>query len=245
MAEAPKPPQGPHQQPWSPERVIPDDEVAQARPITPEIGHRIAAIIRVAKGPTRDKLTNKYNFRPTASGAKEYATVARDRTLKRVAHGRTEAKELINDRKGLRFIIARDIQRTSLFNLTVSLFRAEMTSSALDAVYNGEDLPHDAALHTADAIEDFGFCVIESGGFRARVGDSEGMGAGLIKLGREMVENPDLIRDHLELVSAVGIVEQGKRCEFWRPRLLAANEAFGNQLTGPETEQERELGFDV
>lgn len=212
-----------------------------------EVTQSIDRYIRLGADPLRDKMTHKYEFFPNPRGAKQYVEGGVRRAFKnQTATSEAEKADLKARKERSHGHIVEGTQTVTWINKSVAQFRQLHLSQALEAISFGEDVSPDNATYAADAVEDFGFSVMASKNFSKRLGFGDELGAGIVKLGRQMSTDPTLLTQHTFLLRTI-VQEQEKREEFWDGRLGAMIEAFGNQLDPEDllTEGDLEAMFNL
>jgi hypothetical protein len=121
------------------------------------------------------------------------------------------------------------LQQAQFNNRNAALLRREAIATVQFQIAQGQPLDEGAIQRTADAVEDFGFCVSHT----KQIGrdlDDEDLGYKIARVGFGGLDNPDLLTANPDILRLVRI-EQTARLDKWGKLFEANQEYLGDRLT--------------
>ena len=116
-------------------REISDEELASGIEITPEVIHRVSAIVRTTNGPVRDRLTDRYNFTPDQDSVNAYVKSGVAKSFAgQTATGAEDVHDLKRRHNSAKWALIGQVQYTCWFNSSVSRYRSYHIQKALHAM---------------------------------------------------------------------------------------------------------------
>lgn len=186
---------------------------------------------RRAEGlPILDKVVDTHTFRPTAGGYNAYVYGAKLRTFAPPEPGD-------NSRDFRQEWHARDNTRQNVLTyVRAAQLRRAGIAAVLFSFDHNKNLPIAAALHTADAIEDFGASLHDNPAiWRNNEGAGE-LDADMQHIGYFAAEQPAILSQLPRQLFRAVKIEQGTREAFWQQRYDAIVEVDGDQRTTEDKE---------
>ncbi len=208
------------------------------------------------KRPIFDDITGYYQFHPSVNGAAAYVRgAARNRPVvpENVESGDTlEAK---NERH-LTHLAKNPELATALFWAAASMREDVLGESLLSLAKTSEQtqalIDDSAAAYSADAIADYGYCLLHPVDYQYSRGDfgpglqnkiesiAPGTAKAILDFGKVAYDQPDLLIGHDGvLLMEAAILEQKRRLAFWGARHSSLMDAF------PDIPVSQELFNDV
>ncbi len=207
----------------------------------------------VYKKPILDDITGYYQFYPSMNGATSYVTRAAQR--RKVLIENIEPGDTLEEKRKRQILhIAESTEiATAVFWATATM-RYDVVSHALGAIADiaeeerEERLPDDIAAYAADAIADYGYCLMHPVQID-HIGNDHGeylraqiervapeTGRALLEFGIYSDEHSDALQsyDGVTALQAT-VLEQERRIAHWAPRHHAVMDAF------PDIEISREV----
>jgi hypothetical protein len=156
----------------------------------------------------------------------------------KTAVGPEMAKELLGRRERQPKHIAETAERATGIFLAVAKGRETVLAQAVKAIAGQEPLEHSVALHAADAIADFGYCLDRPKNIPLSVitrKSEADIGLQLLNFGAYAITHPDVLPSYegVALLQAT-LDEQERRVAFWQPRYQAVTDQYGTQVPATE-----------
>ncbi len=191
----------------------------------------------VLKRPILDEITGNYGFNPTKVAFYKYVDAAAKKShIKDIAHSAEEAKSLIGKRKRQRRAVALSAESAIAKYLSIAVFREKVLEEELDLTRVGGS--QDISKYSADAIADYGHCILNlvdkrrggdfSEGLKGRIHElAPDIGANLQLYGNYAIDHPEVLREEYSVpILQATRQEQVTRINYWQPRHEAVMTAF-------------------
>jgi hypothetical protein len=178
--------------------------------------------------PLFDQFTNHHKVKPTRDSIEQYCMGGNKRN-RRWSDDPAERQEIRKAMRRQTQNIADGLEQGMFDDLNIARLRRK--SVKVTRYLIGHNLPLDkqAAIHAADAIEDFGYCLLEQPKLLSELQEPD-LAANIAHIGKRAAEDPEIMRQNPLLLRLVQI-EQKARDDFWSERYPIVEHVLGDRLT--------------
>lgn len=211
------------------------------------------------KQPLFDKFTRHYRVYPPTEESFNYYFEGAIRRNKKWSEDPTEQAAILADRKRQPRDVEDNLQRTVFVDRAIARQRRSAIAHIQRCVQTNQPVDPSAVIVAANAVEDFGFCLMDKEnlpkleGFRFfpgqpnSGGDELGgvmIGAHIAFMGQQASNNPEVLVQNPELLRLVR-VEQKQRQDYWGAIYEASVPILGDRLTDHERAIDAAVDADV